>query len=1259
MGKKSREKRERKKSKAAAAPTLLLPDVHTFQGQTTRNIEADNGFQERLQTTRDVLRRYRRVDVAVALSVSDLWPANVGSVVKHIFAFEQLLGMGPTGPEDSTIATYEEFSSFAQALYAAWPEFPMLEDFIPEADWGQIRVRLGSKFVPMYYGSNIERTSDFVEAFRITYADSPQAQDQMDLAVAAQAHIIETIPELAAAPIPELERGHVEVPPEAFWTICRAALLGIGQGVASWRERTDSALETSFASFKAAETSTAFENAVMDGTALPYLAVVDNGQWIPLSVRNGPGVVIDHWAAKRSIGIGPETHRMLARFVAERFRGTYMGPFIPVVGGSAHSELTVSCVAPTDSLLYLICACDRASTERVSRAAKTLYAKLRRGIGLRFRLVDGRELEFSQQGTEGPGADEVRVVIVLTQSSTAMGAIAVPERPARLLPLADFITILDSLEDLDELEDFWRYYDGQRATLSPFSTGPADLFASFKDSHGVLVDGANAPDWIALDPHWGTSWRFKELRSFWELAPRQFPDGSCGWKLEKGTEGVVELQSRHHKAVAYSTTVGSCTVQSQLVIKPGMEVKEARMVDMFAQLLADSLHRCAEPLADLPLFGLPQVVLKCEAETLGTIGEGPPESLDKFPAVVVSATRGRASDESFYLKLEVRAILAGLNAAVDGSFEIRCLLETLVVCHSAAGFELPAGLAERLKVRAAEPARYHLNISKRYVDVPDYVEPIVSTPTQYKLARKQLAIAVKELGLEPGRYELEEAKLRIDPASQRLRWHLESRLASLDKHQMLQACIEQNDALLVAERMKIQRARQSLSHAVEYDRFKVVEEARKELGTASRHYRYLLEKVVSSPSSGTGPVDDGVLRELVALVDWYMVLTGASDVLHNQVDVGGVGIDDSYIPDVFYLGKSDDREVDYIREYSKSRLGISIKELDAVEGASKELLSSVEVRNAFLKDLGFELQHLLASLVALSQAQACGLGPDLALSYSATPERIAQVLVETVIGLDEVKAKEIVAFLTLSGAGVLRLPGRDVDEPDVPYWEHKKRVQRYTIRPLVTDGDELRWGAEASSRALNIWMSSVRDGYLPADFDWPNVVPVVREIKKGIEKRLELRSEEIFRRHTKHVARGIDFFKRFPREGFEDVGDFDVLAYWPDANVVVAVECKYNQPPHTVKDSRRLRDTIFGDSEEDRSGQLNRISRRRQFLAKHRARMLELLKWPATEKEDSQYIELYVGREVYYWMVHPPYPVPTQFVRVDMLDSWIKDQILG
>lgn len=145
-------------------------------------------------------------------------------------------------------------------------------------------------------------------------------------------------------------------------------------------------------------------------------------------------------------------------------------------------------------------------------------------------------------------------------------------------------------------------------------------------------------------------------------------------------------------------------------------------------------------------------------------------------------------------------------------------------------------------------------------------------------------------------------------------------------------------------------------------------------------------------------------------------------------------------------------------------------------------------------------------------------------------------------------------------------------------------------------GENLRWGAETASRAMNLWMSTVRDGYLPADFGWQHVEPVIRGVKESIEQRLEHRTEEIFLRHTPYVWRGIDFFKRFRKEGFEDVGDFDVLAYWPETNVIATVECKYNQPPFTVKDGRRLRDRIFGKAEDDKAGQFSRILRRRQWL---------------------------------------------------------------
>ena len=78
-----------------------------------------------------------------------------------------------------------------------------------------------------------------------------------------------------------------------------------------------------------------------------------------------------------------------------------------------------------------------------------------------------------------------------------------PKTEVQLLWLPDFITIFDSLEDIAELDRFWSYVSDYEDILGPMSAGMADIFAVFRDSHGLLVDGALTPDRIYLDPALG------------------------------------------------------------------------------------------------------------------------------------------------------------------------------------------------------------------------------------------------------------------------------------------------------------------------------------------------------------------------------------------------------------------------------------------------------------------------------------------------------------------------------------------------------------------------------------------------------------------------------------------------------------------------------------------------------------------------------------------------------------------------------------
>ncbi|HEY0878700.1 MAG TPA: hypothetical protein VGE10_09630, partial [Zeimonas sp.] len=388
-------------------------------------------------------------------------------------------------------------------------------------------------------------------------------------------------------------------------------------------------------------------------------------------------------------------------------------------------------------------------------------------------------------------------------------------------------------------------------------------------------------------------------------------------------------------------------------------------------------------------------------------------------------------------------------------------------------------------------------------------------------------------------------------------------------------------------------------------------------------------------------------------VNWYMVLAGASDVLHNEVDVGGVDIDDQFVPEVFYSETWQQREEEYAQELARIRLGEGIENADAVEGAAAELLESEELQKAFRTDVGFELHKLLQALTVLSQPVRHGLADDLALFYLGEPDRLAHVIVQGFEEITPAEAAAIVSFLTLSGPDIRRLSGKAIDASDVPFWEHRKRRHRYAIRPLIPVGKQVVWGAEHASRVQLIWLAAVRDGVLPADFQWPKVQAVVKFIKKSIEDALEDRAVEILKRHTPYVEGGINFFRRFRKEGFADVGDYDVLAFWPDTNTFLYAECKYNQTTYSMKDLRRLRDQMFGASDVDRDGQYSRIRDRREFLAKNRERIRELLKWPKPAQAPPRDVEVYVSRELHYWMVHPPYDVPTKFIRVDALGAWI------
>jgi hypothetical protein len=439
MGKKSREKRERRRradpNKAAAS---LLKQMLEFRGSSERQAEIDLHFQRDVAAVEAVLRKYVPFDAAVALAVSDLWPQNVAGPIKHLFAWAVLLGLQSDSNDPQLIQSYQDFARFLTELYAVWPQFPTLEDCSIEADWGQVRVPLGDGYVPMFYGSCVERLPDFVQAFRITYASNQAALADMDFAVALHADLIGTILSPAGAVLSDPDHGHVEVPPEDFWSSCHKALFSTGARVAKWRNNASAKLIASMGAYKAPLTWASFGDAVLTGGALPFLGVAQGEMWVPVSLRSGPGVIIDRWAESGSPSMTAQTHKAVGRYVADRLRHVVVGPMRLMVGRQEFPDLTVSCTTSGGSKVHLFCTCDYRLLEAADAAASAVYAALRNGGVLKLRMDDGQGLAFGRGEQVGPGADDVQIVIVLPQSGTGFNMLDAPKRPTRVIRAVHF-----------------------------------------------------------------------------------------------------------------------------------------------------------------------------------------------------------------------------------------------------------------------------------------------------------------------------------------------------------------------------------------------------------------------------------------------------------------------------------------------------------------------------------------------------------------------------------------------------------------------------------------------------------------------------------------------------------------------------------------------------------------------------------------------------------------------------------------------------
>lgn len=795
MGKKSRLKRERRAAKAEMDKTAITNDTE---------------FERTCSELRALFTRYTADDVLVSLSVSDLWLPNVSSQVKHALAFAVSVAMTADSFRGSvTIESYSDFKKFIKQVYAILPGFPTLEDYVPELDWGEVKFPSKGSLLRIFYGGAVERISDFVTAFYLVHGAEVQASQDMHLALLAQDHVLAAVDRASVAVADDIETGHIEIPAEIFWRACRDAILSLS--VRAELARVSQGLVTKLAVLPAPKRRMDFGDAVITGSALPPVLVEVGTRRFPLALRNAAATVIQHWAGKNNVA----SAEAIADFVSARLVNVIKGPF-KVVTRNERQPFIFSAAIFGGAKTYLVIALEEVEMAQLPRLEAILKRAVSSGEWALQPVGDPGAVQIRTTDGVLPTIDQLVVIAVLARVTTVPGVLKIPRTKARVLPLSDFVTIFDSIEDIKELDRYWAFVDAHFQTIGGFS-GPADCFAAFRDSYALLADGAVVPTMITLDPHWGSTWRYRILTRYWDNAPPSFPDvPNTAWDVERDPDGLYRSIAKRIPALSWGTIVDNCVVHFMLVVgEQPIEVDDGRILELLVHCLSDTLNQRQSILSGLPLFKYRQVVTKCQAKMDSLVSQ---VDIDYSKPPLFSDWHVTENKTTLSVHVVVQANLQHVQKHLadvsDASFEVAAAAAWVEGLSTSLSLASDPTVMAALNDTSNRKPRFMLRVMQRTIDVPDYASPHVPGPEHYKLARRDLAIAFKDLGAKEGKYELAAAKALIDPARDKFRALIHSRVSALRRSDLVQFCIEQLDALTAKYDREQSRIRISLAHEV-------------------------------------------------------------------------------------------------------------------------------------------------------------------------------------------------------------------------------------------------------------------------------------------------------------------------------------------------------------------------------------------------------------------------------------------------------------
>lgn len=333
-----------------------------------------------------------------------------------------------------------------------------------------------------------------------------------------------------------------------------------------------------------------------------------------------------------------------------------------------------------------------------------------------------------------------------------------------------------------------------------------------------------------------------------------------------------------------------------------------------------------------------------------------------------------------------------------------------------------------------------------------------------------------------------------------------------------------------------------------------------------------------------------------------------ADMFYGEPATLTLVVEDNYITEI----EEDDCLRKKSLELKKRQIDEECRSLPA-DGVDADFASKVVF--AFEEDAGLPFSLLLDICSFLG----C-IVPDRnignAVSKCVRQVALNELLEEICRDLSDSYSRELIArgirHLCLSPDRIRMDDGKDVDY--VPFGRSKTRPDRYELKPIVELDGQLYFSPVSLALIGKRWTDGLAQRFIPCKRGYEHTYKATQQWKAAYEKNLEVEVERAFLDcglKRKNVFRGLELHKKGNHP--QDLGDYDGFAYDNVADVLWLVECKEMEKTETAFDYMSYQKRYFG-SGSGSDGKLSKFLRRVEYVTANTDSVMSDLGLPGTNK---------------------------------------------